>query len=587
MSTEMRRARRRQMFIFLLVCSGMMVLLGRLYYWQVLESQGGYQLAQQANDEHTQDLVLDAPRGLIFDAEGHILATNVVRDDVYIEPIQFSIDHSDNFQGDLAALVTTLHQVLPAIPVDQMKQDFNLNAQAVRIAVHIDPAQSEQLRSLHLEDVFLEPRTWRIYPAGELAAQVLGYVTQNDGTNHGEYGIEGQYDALLAGKPGSFVTETDLNGNPLIVGASAEQPARNGANLTLTIDSGVEYMIQTALAQTIQKLQAQSGTVVVVNARTGAVVAMVGEPTFDPNQYGNFAGQMGCLGSEEVYFNPALYCAYEPGSTMKVVTMSAALNQGLITPETTINDPGYIDFPDAPPVTNWDNKAYGTETMTQVIEHSANVGAAYVAYHILGPARYYPYLASFGFGQPLGIDGPEEVGGYRTPGSPGWTPSDLTRQAFGQSIVATPMQVAMAYEAIANGGVMMRPYLVAAINDNGHVMTTQPQVERRVISAEAAQLMTGMLEHSVTDGYASPVGFPGYSIAAKTGTATTQGISSDQTEASLAGFIPASNPQFVILVKIDRPQATIFGATAAAPLWKEIAQDLMWYYHIPPDEPIS
>src|SRR5215472_11297675 len=188
MSTEMRRARRRQMFIFLLVCTGMVILLGRLYYWQVLESQGGYRLAQLANEEHTQEFVLDAPRGLIYDVEGHILATNVVRDDVYVEPIQFSIDHSDNFQGDLTTLVTTLHQVLPAIEVNQLYRDFNLNAQAVRIAVHIDPVQSEQLRRLHLEDVFLEPRTWRIYPAGELAAQVLGYVTQNDGDNHGVYG---------------------------------------------------------------------------------------------------------------------------------------------------------------------------------------------------------------------------------------------------------------------------------------------------------------------------------------------------------------------------------------------------------------
>jgi cell division protein FtsI/penicillin-binding protein 2 len=584
MSIEMRRARKRQMFIFLLVCVGMAVLLSRLYYWQMLESQSGYDLAQLANDEHTQNIVLDAPRGLVYDVQGHILATNVARDDVYVEPIQFSIDHGDNFQSDLTVLVTTLHRVLPAVPVDRLYRDFNLDVQAVRIAVRIDPAQSEQLHRLHLEDVFLEPRTWRIYPSAELAAQVLGYVTQNDNDNHGVYGIESQYDALLAGKPGSFMTETDLNGNPLIVGASAEQPARDGANLTLTIDSGIEYIVQTALAEAVQQLKAESGTVVVINARTGAVVAMAGEPTFDPNQYGNYAGQMGCLGSEEVFFNPALYCAYEPGSTMKAVTMAAALDQGLITPDTMINDPGYINFNDAPGVTNWDRRAYGRETMTQVIEHSANVGAAFVAHDILGAARYYPYLARFGFGQPLGLDGPEEAGGYRMPGSPGWTPSDLTRQAFGQSIVATPMQVAMAYEAIAHGGVMMRPYLVAAVDDNGHVVTTQAQVERRVISAETAQLLAGMLERSVTDGYAQLVQIPGYSIAAKTGTATTQGVPANETEASLAGFIPASSPQFVLLVKIDRPQQTIFGSTAAAPLWKEIAQELMWYYHVPPDQ---
>jgi cell division protein FtsI/penicillin-binding protein 2 len=585
MSVELRRARNRQMLIFMLVCVAMLSLLGRLYYWQVLQSQDGYRLAQLANAEHTQNIVLNAPRGLIYDVQGHILATNVVRDDVYIEPIQFSVDHPDNFQGDLAAIVTTLHNILPGVQVNQLYKDFNLDVQTVRIAVRIDPQQSRRLQALHLEDVFLEPRTWRIYPAGSLAAQVLGYVTQNDNDNHGEYGIEGQYEALLAGKPGSLSSETDLNGNPLIVGASSEQPAVAGANLVLTIDSAVEYMVQTALAAAVQQLQAQSGTVVVINARTGALVAMAGEPTFDPNQYGSFATQLGCLGSEEVFFNPALYCAYEPGSTMKVVTMGAALDQGLITPDTTFNDPGYIKFPGVPVVKNWDNKGYGTETMTQVIEHSANVGAAYVAYKILGPDRYYPYLDRFGFGKPVGIDGPEAAGFYRTPGSAGWSPSDLTRQAFGQSILATPLQVAMAYEAIANGGVMMRPYLVASLDDNGHVTATQPQVERRVISTQAAQLLTGMLEHSATQGYAQPAQLPGYSIAAKTGTATTQGISAGETEASLAGFIPASNPQFVILVKLDRPQETIYGSTAAAPLWKAIAQQLMWYYHVPPDQP--
>src|SRR6266851_8133196 len=197
MSIELRRARSRQMLIFLLVCVGMLILLGRLYYWQVLR---GNELAKQASSEHIQNQILNAPRGLIYDAQGHILATNVVRDDVYIEPIQFSVDHPDNFQSDLAALVTTLHNILPGVQVNQLYRDFNLDVQTVRIAVRIDPQQSRRLQALHLEDVFLEPRTWRIYPAGSLAAQVLGYVTQNDNDNHGEYGIEGQHEALLAGK---------------------------------------------------------------------------------------------------------------------------------------------------------------------------------------------------------------------------------------------------------------------------------------------------------------------------------------------------------------------------------------------------
>jgi cell division protein FtsI/penicillin-binding protein 2 len=583
MSAELRRARNRQMLIFLLVCVGMVILMGRLYYWQVAR---GDSLATLAANEHIQNQILNAPRGLIYDARGHILATNVVRDDVYIEPIQFSADHGpDTFQSALAKLVDTLHGVLPSVGKDTLYKDFNLELQTVRIASHIDPAQSAQLRSLQLSDIFLEPRTWRSYPGGTLAAQILGYVQQNDQKSRGVYGIERQYDQLLAGKPGSFTAEFDLSGNPLVVGASAEQPAVSGADLTLTIDSTMQYMAQTALANMVQQLDAASGTVVVVNVRSGAIVAMAGAPTFDANDYGKSAMQTGCQGTESVFFNPALNCAYEPGSTMKAVTMAAALDQGLITPDTAFNDPGYRQFKDAPVVVNWNGLGYGVESMTQVLEHSANVGAAYVAHDILGPDRYYPYLEKFGFGKATGISSQEETGFYRTPtNSPAsWTPSDLTRQAFGQSIVATPLQVAMAYATIANGGIMMRPYLMAVCNNDGHVVTTQPEVLRRVISARAALLLTGMLRHSATDGFAQPAQVPGYTIAAKTGTATTQGLSSDQTEASVAGFIPATNPQFVILVKIDRPQKTIYGGTAAAPLWKAIAQQLMWYYHVPPD----
>jgi cell division protein FtsI/penicillin-binding protein 2 len=588
-SSELQRARSRQMVIFLLVFLSMLIMFGRLYYWQVMESTSGLDLAQRANAEHTQNQIVNAPRGLIYDIRGQLLATNVVRDDVYIMPIQFTVDHpdTDTFQNNLNALIYSLHQVLPSVSEGQLKLDFSSSAYAVRIAEAIDPSQSEQLRRLRLPDVFLEPRTLRTYPGDDLAAQILGYVQDGNDSqdNHGVYGIEQQYNSLLAGKPGSFTAQTDLDGNPLTVGASSERPAIDGANLTLTIDSSMQYFVQKGLDAAVKAMDAQSGTAVVINARTGAVVAMAGSPSFDPNNYGAYAGKYGCLGQELVYFNPALYCTYEPGSTMKAVTMAAALDQGLITPDTAINDPGYITFKNqAPMVTNWDHLGYGRETMTQVLEHSANVGAAWVAYYKLGPARYYPYLARFGFGQATGIDGAENPGWYRTPESSGWSPSDLTRQAFGQSIEATPLQVAMAYEAIANDGVLMKPYLVASIDNNGHVTTTQPQVQHRVISSHADHLLTGMLVEAATKGLADVVAIPGYSIAAKTGTATTQGISDTETEASVAGFFPASDPQFVILVKLDRPQATIYGGTAAAPLWKAIAQQLIWYYNVPPDQ---
>lgn len=592
MNHALQRARQRQMVIFLLVCSAMLLLLGRLYYWQILQAYSGQTLALQANQEHTQNITLFAPRGTIYDSQGRVLATNVVRDDVYVEPHQFSIDHTLSPQSDLDALIAALRQVLPQLNVERLQADFATDAGAIRIASKIDPGQSQALQRLRLPDVFLYPQTWRIYPGGTLAAQILGYVMQSETTSQGYYGLEGQYNQMLAGQPGSSSAETDLQGNPLIVSSANRRPPISGADLTLTIDSVVEYMVESQLAQAVQDLQAQSGAVVVLNAHTGAIVALAGSPTFDPNRYGQYYQQTGCLHTEQVYFNPALYCAYEPGSTMKAVTMAAALDQGLITPDTTLQDPGCITYSDAPVVCNWQDTAYNTETMTQVLIHSANVGASHVAHDILGVNRYYPYLARFGFGQAAEIDGPEMAGAYRQPCGYGWSPcstawtmSDLTRQAFGQSIIATPLQVARTYQAIANGGVMMQPYLVAAIDRGGHRSTIQPVVTRRVISQRAARLLSGMLTQAAVQGFAQLAQVPGYSVAAKTGTATTQGVSNDQTEASVAGFLPASNPQFVILVKLDRPQKHIFGSTAAAPLWETIAQQLMWDYGVPPDLP--
>jgi cell division protein FtsI/penicillin-binding protein 2 len=472
--------------------------------------------------------------------------------------------------------------------VAQLEKDFALNLYTVRIAVSIDPAQSQHLRDLALPYIFLEPRTLRVYPAGDLASQVLGYVQENalpDGGALGRYGIEGALNTLLSGKPGSFTAERDLNGNPLTVGASASQQVVNGANITLTIDSSVQYMVQTALAQYVKNAQAHSGTVVILDARTGAIVSMAGYPSFDPNSYSTYADKLGCNGNEQVFFNPALYCAYEPGSTMKAVTMAAALDQNLITPNTSIDDRGILTFQDnTPPVTNWANIAYGQETMTQVLEHSANVGAAWVAHDVLGPGRFYPYLSRFGFAETVGIDGPEQSGYYRTTTDPGWSPSDLARQSFGQTILVTPLQMAQAYQAIANGGVMMKPYLVSSMNQQGHVSNTVPTVKQRVISAQAAHTLTQMLISAAN--YNQQATFPGYSVAVKTGTSTTQGISDDKTEASMVGFLPASQPRFVILVKMDQPQSTaysIFGGTAAGPLWRTLAQELMWHFAIPPD----
>ena len=361
MSIELRRARNRQMIIFLLVCTGMVVLSSRLYYWQVMD---GSVLARAANAEHTENQTLSAPRGRIYDAAGELLATDIVRDDVYVEPSQLVTDYPDGYQAERGQLVQNLHAVLSNISITTLQNALDSALPTVRVAVSITPQQSQQLQQLHLPYTFLQQRTWRTYPGGDLAAQVLGYVQENESgvAPQGVYGIEGMYNTQLAGKSGSVTAETDLNGNPLTVGASSEQNVVDGADLTLTIDSTIQYDVQNALAQRVKQMGAESGTAIVLNVRTGAIVAMAGYPSFDPNNYGAYASDTGCRGQLEVYFNPAVYCAYEPGSTMKAVTMAAALDQNLITPDTTIDDTGVLTFNDGtPPVYNWDKLGYGTE----------------------------------------------------------------------------------------------------------------------------------------------------------------------------------------------------------------------------------
>jgi cell division protein FtsI/penicillin-binding protein 2 len=575
MSTELRYARSRQMVIFLLVCLGILVLLGRLYYWQIV--MGG-DLAQLATAEHIQSQVLNAPRGLIYDAEGRLLATNVVRDDVYIEPFQFASDFSDNYQAKRDNVIRTLRQVLPQLSEEQLRKSFDSNLQTVRVASAINPDQSRQLRGLQLPDIFLQSRTVRTYPDSDIDAQILGYV-QPDG--RAVNGIEEKYNALLAGKAGSLTAETDLNGNPLTVGSSSGQDPVKGSDITLTINNTIQYVAQTELVKTIQQSDAQSGSVVVLNVHTGAVVALAGAPTFDPNSYGSYADERGCINTEEVYYHPGLFCMYEPGSTFKAFTMAAALDQHVITPDTSIQDNGCLTFADGTPtVCNWSNKPYGIETMTQVLEHSANVGAAYVS-TLLGPQRFYAYLQRFGFGTSTGLFSPEEQGGYRTNQDQDWTRSDLTRQSFGQSITVTPIQLARAYQAIANGGVMMKPYVVASVKENDRVTTMQPQKQGQIVSATTSEMLTQML---VNTAQANKIALSGYNVAIKTGTATTQGIPDTQTVASIVGYLPAADPQFVILVRIDRPKS-IFGGVVAGPLWKTVAQQLMWEYNVPPDQP--
>jgi cell division protein FtsI/penicillin-binding protein 2 len=579
---DMRRTRRRQIFICAIICVVLVGLVGRLFYWQIVDRSF---LAARAASEHLGQFTITARRGTIYDAQGNILALNLSGDAIYLQlaNLQQIAVHQPQFLPTLAVQLAQVTGLSADLVLGELHSSqpggYLLDAAGNR--VHLTSDQEQQFNNLagntdYSGLVDFVPDTWRTYPNGDLAAQVLGYVDLNGA---GHYGVEQEYNGLLGGRDGLMTTEMDENGQPLPFGTKTYTPPVNGADLTLTIDANIQRLAEQGLQATVKEYGAQSGSVIIVNVHTGAIVAMASTPTFNPNDYGLAAAQDGY----QIFQNPVISTVYDPGSTMKAVTMSTGLNLGVIQPETSFYDPGYFDVPDTSlQIHNWNDAAYGQETMVGVLRHSANVGASWVAVTRIGMQRFDASLQRFGFGQRTGIDLPGE--------SPGLLSSEhdlltLADNSFGESIGVTPLQQVMVYAALANGGVLMQPYIVQQIDRNGQITRHHPVVVRRVVSAPAARELGQMLMQAAINGEAQETQVPGYEVATKTGTSTPDPNNPQATIASVAGFAPASNPQFAMLVKIDYPSWGVFGGTVAAPLWHDLAERLFFYYHIPPDVP--
>ncbi|HLV99738.1 MAG TPA: penicillin-binding protein 2 [Ktedonobacterales bacterium] len=586
MSKELRRARLWQIGFFLLICISLLALMQRLVYWQL--QQHGL-LAAMAHQQ--QPITVPAGRGSIYDANGTLLALNVMENAVVADPQviqQANGDQPGTFDNTLSQLVSILNVpaavLRPKLLLSQQGQPatFTYLYDSNNQKIYATQDQSNRITALlnngQLGGIWLLPESVRHYVDGSLAAQLLGFVQQ--GGDNGQYGLEQYYNDVLVGQPGKLIAQADANGNPLALGNQVWSPPVNGANLTLTLDANVQATVERMLHDTIVQHQADSGSVIIVNPKTGAIIAMASEPSFDPNHYNQVSPA-----DYQLFTNPITTGSYDPGSTMKAITMSAALDLHLITPDTSFYDPGYYNV-NGVLVHNFDDAAYGTETMTQVLQHSANVGAIWVVLNKLGSANFYHYLSQFGFGALTNVDLPNENQGQIPPPATRTT-LDLAENSFGESVNVTPLQMVMAYAALANGGVLMQPYVVSSISQNGHSRQFGPQAVRQVISPQTAQTITNMLVQSAINGEAEQALVPGYQIAAKTGTSTPPDKPANYTYASVAGYAPASNPQFVMLVKIDHPRQPIFGGGVAGPLWHNIAAWLFNYYRIPPDQPTT
>lgn len=549
----------------------------RLVFLQVIR-HGFYEALAVGQHELFQTLAPDRGQIFMFDGKNGQLvpvATNQQLATIYADPRLMKGKNP----ADIAK------QIGGVLGFDEIK----IADLAVRFAKDTDPYEPiardisddvwKQIAVLKLPGIASFSTPARFYPETEIGGHVLGFIGSDaEGHRSGKYGIEGYFDDILSGTPGFLRSERDVAGRLIPVGNSAVQPAVNGADIVLTIDRNIQYSVCSKLKAAVLQHGADGGSVIVVEPKTGKILAMCGVPDFDPNQFSKVT-------SPNEFNNPAIFNGYEPGSIFKAITMAAALDARVVEPDTSFEDTGQLVI-DTETIHNADFKKYGQSTMTQVLDNSINTGAVF-AMQKTGREVFTDYVRKFGFGSLTGIELNKEVVGNITALKQKQEVYYATA-SFGQAITVTPLQMAMAYAAIANGGTLMKPQIVDEIRyPDGSVDTRRPASVRQVISERSARLLSSMLISVVENGHGKRAGVKGYYIAGKTGTAQVPkkggGYEDNANIGSFAGFGPSTNPRFAMIVRIDHPRDVRYAESTAAPLFGEITQFLVNYLEIPPE----
>jgi len=592
--------------LFLLIVATLIAAMvgGRLVWWQVAQRDS---LAAMALDQLAQNQEIPAARGEIRDTHGVLLATSIEVQSVYATPPTVQDPESEAVL--LAAVL--------GMDVGEVRARLISSSPWVWLRRRIDAQVAEGVAALDLPGVGMLPETQRVYPVSGIApgttlgAQVLGFVNVD---GQGQYGIEGAQDALLAGLPGSVSAQEDVAGRRIADSVLRLKPPVNGANLTLTLDAGLQQILENAMWATYQRNLAQGVTGVVMDVRTGAILAMASFPTFDGNTY---AGA-----SPELFTDPAVSQQYEPGSVMKAFTVAAALDAGAIDLQTTVVDDDNLRVGGVR-IQNADRftvpNGHGVITASDVLKLSDNVGAARIGL-LLGRQKLYEAFRRFGFGTPTGVDIAGEASGVVwNPDGPNAT-GDLTaaQNAFGQGLSVTAVQLVAGYAAIANGGTLVTPHVVAGwTGPDGTYHATEVGPGERIMRQETANTMVRLLTEAVDNGRAQPAAIPGYSIAGKTGTAEIAGPKTEEVQvgtdiagkpiyetrthlvyqhgwidSSFVSIMPADQPQLVTMILIHRPATWGLYKMAQSPVnvFRTLAPQIFDYLAIPPDrivEPVA
>ncbi|MBI3609314.1 MAG: penicillin-binding protein 2 [Nitrospirae bacterium] len=546
----------------ILLAAGFLVVAVRLFALQVVEA---VELSKRAERQHEKSVALEGERGTIFDRKGRILATNVEVPSIYAIPTL--IDNREAVASELARVLGTDSRTI--------LKHLEGNRNFVWIERKVSPAVAESVKQLGMEGIGILNESQRFYPKRNLMGHLLGFAGMD---NRGLEGIELKYDDLLRGEKGWAVVERDAFGQSIFEkGLNNIAPSR-GKDLVLTIDEVIQHIAESELDAVMERTRAANGSVIVMNPKTGEVLAMAIRPEFNPNRV---EGQRPAQ-----WRNRAVTDPYEPGSTFKIVTASAALEEHVVNPNDVLYcEEGRMFVPGG---VIRDHEKEGYLTFREVIQKSSNIGTIKVAMRI-DQQRLYQYIRAFGFGEKTGIDlEGESAGMIKDPRS--WSGRSLASIAIGQEVAATPIQIITAVSSIANKGGLIRPHLVSEIRDaDGRVVATiPPEMKRRAVSPETAGKMMAILEGVVSkNGTGEKATIPGYRVAGKTGTAqkidpVTKQYSMQDTVSSFIGIVPAEDPRIAVLVVVDDPKGVAWGGSIAAPVFKNVAEQVLRYLGIAP-----
>lgn len=561
-----------------------LIVIIRLFYWQFLSAE---KLTILAENQYQWRFQTQPLRGEILAADGFPLVTNQRVFLLYALKNKLEKD-PEEIAGLLGPLFLELEKASsPSASLNEKQAQLEALEIKIKdsltqedlvwlpIRHKIPEATKEKIDTLQLSGLGFEDESLRLYPEASSAAHLLGFVGQNEaGEEIGYFGIEGFYNLELKGRPGIMVQEQDAVGRPILLSRYRKQEEIDGSNLVLHLDRGIQLLVEEKLEEALERYGAKAGSVIVSNPKTGAILAMVSHPSYDPADFQSF--------NKDLFKNPVVSDFYEPGSTFKIITMAAALDQDAVKPETKCE---ICDGPlklDKYVIRTWNEEYYPDSTMIEVLEHSDNIGMVFVAQK-LGIEKFVSYLKLFGFDRVTGLDLQEEMAPILRKL---WSEVDLATAAFGQGIAVTRMQMLQGVNIIANQGTLMKLQAVSAIENRKGRIEIEPEEMREVIKPETAKTLTEMLVKAVDNGEAQWAKPKGFKIAGKTGTSQipiSGHYDEDKTIASFIGFAPADDPAFSMLVTLREPTSSPWGSETAAPLWFSISRDLFVHFNIPPE----